>query len=157
MKKILLLITISLLCGTSAFAQQAAQGLARRLLGDKASHFVFVQKAAAADYFILEQVNDKVCITANNDNSMAMGLNYYLKKYAHTHVSWYASQPVELPDSLPRVANKVSHQSSLCLSSALSLNNAMLIPSASFFRSRTHFASAPRHVSSVSDYGRKAR
>lgn len=110
MKKILLLITISLLCGTAAFAQQAAQGLARRLLGDKASHFVLVQKAAAADYFILEQVNDKVCITANNDNSMAMGLNYYLKKYAHTHVSWYASQPVELPDSLPRVANKVSHQ-----------------------------------------------
>ncbi len=84
--------------------------MAQRLLGDKASHFVFVRVEAAADYYTLEQKVDCVSITANNDNSMAMGLNYYLKEYAHTHVSWYASEPVELPSVLPSVPRKVTHQ-----------------------------------------------
>ena len=109
MKKIILLMMA--LSGMSAvFAQQAAQALAQRLLGDKASHFVFVRVEAAADYYTLEQKGDCVSITANNDNSMAMGLNYYLKEYAHTHVSWYASEPVELPSVLPSVPRKVTHQ-----------------------------------------------
>ncbi len=109
MKKIILLMMA--LSGMSAvFAQQAAQALAQRLLGDKASHFVFVRVEAAADYYTLEQKGDCVSITANNDNSMAMGLNYYLKEYAHTHVSWYASEPVELPSVLPIVPRKVTHQ-----------------------------------------------
>jgi alpha-N-acetylglucosaminidase len=91
-------------------AQQGARALAQRVLGDRASAFVFERQDAAADYFVLEQKGDRLCITANNDNSMAMGLNYYLKEFAHTHVSWFASEPVELPAVLPKVPRKLSRQ-----------------------------------------------
>lgn len=91
-------------------AQQGARALAQRVLGDRASAFVFERQDAAADYFVLEQKGDRLCITANNDNSMAMGLNYYLKEFAHTHVSWFASEPVELPAVLPKVSRKLSRQ-----------------------------------------------
>ena len=42
------------------------------------------------------------------DNSMAVGLNYYLREYAHTHVSWHAGEPVELPEFLPKVPEPVT-------------------------------------------------
>ena len=84
-------------------AQDAARQLAVRILRDKADQFEFVLRPADVDLFTLEQHGNKVRIGGNNDNSMAMGLNYYLKEYAKTHVSWYASQPVELPQRLPKV------------------------------------------------------
>ena len=105
MKRIsyVLLLSSYFLVLTSVSAQQAARQLAERVLRDKADHFEFVQRYSDVDLFTLEQHGDKVRIGGNNDNSMAMGLNYYLKEYAKTHVSWYAGQPVELPSRLPRV------------------------------------------------------
>ena len=105
MKKILyfLLLSFYLLVLTSVPAQDAARQLATRILGEKSDQFEFVLRPSDADLFTLEQHDDKVRIGGNNDNSMAMGLNYYLKEYAKTHVSWYASQPVELPKRLPKV------------------------------------------------------
>ena len=38
---------------------------------------------------------------------MAAGLNHYLKNYCHTHVSWYASETVEMPDVLPEIPQPV--------------------------------------------------
>ncbi len=38
---------------------------------------------------------------------MAAGLNHYLKNYCHTHVSWYASVTVEMPDVLPEIPQPV--------------------------------------------------
>ena len=38
---------------------------------------------------------------------MAAGLNYYLKYYCLTTVSWYADIPVEMPDVLPMVEKPV--------------------------------------------------
>ena len=84
-------------------AQDAARQLAVRILREKADQFEFVLRPSDADLFTIEQHGDKVRIGGNNDNSMAMGLNYYLKEYAKTHVSWYANQPVELPQRLPKV------------------------------------------------------
>ena len=109
MKKLLYFLFLSsyILVHTSVSAQQAAQRLAVRILGDKADQFEFVLRPADVDLFTLEQHGDKVRIGGNNDNSMAMGLNYYLKEYAKTHVSWYASQPVELPKRLPHVGEPI--------------------------------------------------
>ena len=98
-----LLFSFYLLAFSVTSAQQAARQLAERVLRDRADQFEFVQRPSDVDLFTLEQHGDKVRIGGNNDNSMAMGLNYYLKEYAKTHVSWYASQPVELPSRLPRV------------------------------------------------------
>lgn len=103
MRKSIILTLLIVSVGTSLYGQQAARQLAARILGEKADHFEFVLRPADNDLFTLEQHGDKVRIGGNNDNSMAMGLNYYLKEYAKTHVSWYASQPVELPKQLPRV------------------------------------------------------
>lgn len=113
MKKLVLLIIATCLLSASAMAQSAAEALANRILGPQASMFVFVQQTADHDYFTLQQQGDKISITANNDNSMAVGLNYYLKEYAHTHVSWHASEPIELPATLPQVPEPITRQSQM--------------------------------------------
>jgi len=110
MKKLFLFFLTACLFSSASLAQDAAGALAHRLLGSQASQFVFVQQSADQDFFTLQQSGDKISITANNDNAMAVGLNYYLKEYAHTHVSWFASQPVELPSSLPSVPKPVTHR-----------------------------------------------
>ena len=38
-------------------------------------------------------------------------LNHYLKYYCLTNVSWYAADPIELPDTLPLVTNKINVES----------------------------------------------
>lgn len=122
----LCLIVISLLAVSgSVQAQEAARQVAKRLLGGRASEFEFytveqwakLQKTAAlpavdtsSDVFLLAQRGKKIAVVGNNDNSMCMGLNHYLKDYALTSVSWYADQPVELPKSLPKVVNDQPHQ-----------------------------------------------
>ena len=49
-------------------------------------------------------------ITGNNANSMATGLNHYLKYYCLTTVSWYADIPVEMPDTLPMLKQPIEHK-----------------------------------------------
>ncbi|MDE6368287.1 MAG: alpha-N-acetylglucosaminidase N-terminal domain-containing protein, partial [Muribaculaceae bacterium] len=51
--------------------------MARRLFPQHADSFVFVVEpdSTAADHFALESVDGKIVITANNNNSLAVGLN----------------------------------------------------------------------------------
>ncbi|WP_409012348.1 alpha-N-acetylglucosaminidase N-terminal domain-containing protein [Bacteroides intestinalis] len=42
-------------------------------------------------------------MSGNNINSMAVGLNYYLKYYCLITVSWYVDQPVEMSEVLPQI------------------------------------------------------
>ncbi|MBO4581811.1 MAG: alpha-N-acetylglucosaminidase [Bacteroidales bacterium] len=82
-------------------AQQAAEKLACRMLGRKAgARFEFVLRdTAASDYFILASHGKKIRITGNNDISVAMGLNYYLRHYAKVHVPWYRPvEPIRITD-----------------------------------------------------------
>ncbi|MCQ2294324.1 MAG: alpha-N-acetylglucosaminidase [Bacteroidales bacterium] len=115
MRKTALLIVVMLCTCAGASGQKAARALAERILGSNAQQFEFYtyrQLAAEEgrpqhDGFSLFQKGNKICIVGNNDNAMCMGLNYYLKEYAHTTVGWYASDPIELPKRLPRVAARV--------------------------------------------------
>ena len=77
----------------SATAQRPIDGLAHRILGDMDTCFVFVYQPDTVDYFLIEPDPDnrdlfsgKIRITGNNDNSLATGLNYYLKHIAGVHV-----------------------------------------------------------------------
>lgn len=115
------LLTLLLAILGTVNAQEAAQNLANRILGKKSSKFEFVipekeKRIAKAkqekttptadygkDYFTLEDADEKIRITGNSENSLAMGLNYYLRHYAHVHVSWLANEPVELPKKLPSI------------------------------------------------------
>ena len=93
-------------CKTSD--ERAAQALARRVMGDKASAVEFKQTESLTDSYELEQHGSKVLIRGNNANSMAVGLNRYLQEYCLSNVSWYSYNPVELPKEMPSVPEKVS-------------------------------------------------
>ena len=87
--------------------QRPIDGLAHRILGEQDTNFIFVYRQDTIDYFFIESIfsketrynsaEGKIRITGNNDNSLATGLNYYLKHIAGVHVSWLRCEPVELP------------------------------------------------------------
>ena len=111
MHNIKITVLILFLCGmlSPLYAQQAAERLAYRILGKKTSaRFEFVVcDTGSTDYFLLESRGKKISITANNDISLCMGLNYYLKHYAKVHISWYLpSEPVRA-GSLPCIEQAV--------------------------------------------------
>ena len=116
MKKFLCLTLICLTAtwsqakGTYASASATARALAERLLAGEASRFEFRELPVAVDSFTLSSEGDKIVIEGNNANSMAVGLNYYLENYCLTTVSWFASDPIEMPKSLPPVDKKVGAQ-----------------------------------------------
>ncbi len=74
--------------------------MCQRLFPRHAQSFLFelLTDSIDTDRFILESSQGKIRIKGNNRNSLAAGLNHYLKNYCHTHVSWYASETVEMPD-----------------------------------------------------------
>ena len=82
----------------------AAAELAARVIPDAARHFVFeTLPADTADFFTLRQEGGKVAIGGNNANSMAVGLNYYLKYWCHVNIGWFAWDKGKMPKTLPRV------------------------------------------------------
>ncbi len=109
MKKLILTI-LAALALVPAMGQQAARDLAGRIMGSKARQVELAVRADTCDYFVLDATNGKIRIEGNNDNSLCMGLNYYLKHYAHVYVSWLAEQPVQLPKTLPSVPSPVRVQ-----------------------------------------------
>ena len=101
-------------------------GLAHRILGDQDTNFIFVYQPDTIDYFLLESVvadtprtfyldgrfgplKGKIRITGNNDNSLAVGLNYYLKHIAGVHVSWLLCEPVET-STFPLFENSIRRE-----------------------------------------------
>lgn len=86
------------------------QAMVKRLIPVYADNFRFekTNKTNGKDFFELKSQDNKIVIGGNNANSMAMGLNYYLKYYCLTTISWYADIPVEMPDSLPTVERQIT-------------------------------------------------
>ena len=108
MRKIILMAvcfwTLTLTAGNDG-PQRPIDGLAHRILGEMDTWFVFEYQPDTIDFFQIETVNDpvktlKIRITGNNDNSLAVGLNYYLKHVAGVHVSWLLCEPIELPEAM---------------------------------------------------------
>jgi hypothetical protein len=99
------LLTIS--CATKEEKQVAA--LTQRIVPEYADRFKFIQLKSCdtTDLFILKSSGNKIVISGNNANSMAVGLNYYLTDYCKTNVSWYVSEPTVMPDTLPLVKGEV--------------------------------------------------
>ena len=87
--------------------ERAAAALAQRVMGDKASGVVFEQTDSDEDSYELLQKGKKVLIRGNNANSMAVGLNRYIRDFCLADVSWYDFNPLDLPDVLPAVPEPV--------------------------------------------------
>lgn len=92
---------------------EAMKKLVNRLIPSYAHNFLFktLEPVDGKDCFRIESSgSQQLVISGNNANSMAMGLNYYLKYYCLTTVSWYADIPVELPNQLPIVSEPFSSE-----------------------------------------------
>ncbi len=102
------LVSICLLfffCSCHTADDPAVRALAQRIIPDQEGNFRFEKCADTTDYFELESRGKKIIIRGNSSNSIAVGLNYYLKNYCLTSVSWFSCNPVEMPAVLPTVAN----------------------------------------------------
>lgn len=84
--------------------------LCERLFPQHSDHFIFqcIKDTTSTDWYSVESIDGKIQICGNNNNSLAVGLNHYLKYYCHTNVSWYADDEVKMPESLPEVKEKVT-------------------------------------------------
>lgn len=88
---------------------EVAKSMLKRLIPVYADSFLFKKvDGNGKDLFRIESTaDDRIMLSGNNANSMATGLNYYLKYYCLTTVSWYADQPVEMPAKLPQVFSPI--------------------------------------------------
>ena len=112
-KLFLYLITLLPLVAWKTPDERAAQALARRVMGEKSSAVTFEQIDSSTDSYELLQKGSKVLIRGNNANSMAVGLNRYIQEYCLANVSWHHYNPVELPEVMPRVPEKVTASAEL--------------------------------------------
>jgi alpha-N-acetylglucosaminidase len=107
------LLFISFFLFTSLFAKAGnpIDDLVYRVAKPFAGKIIFVQDSGKTgkDYFELKSKNGKLVITGNNYNSMAYGLNHYLKYYCNSNVSWYKDDKITLPKEMP-VVTSVIHQ-----------------------------------------------
>ncbi len=83
---------------------QAAKGLARRIIPEKAGEIRFVCTHEDDDFYSLETRNGKLVITGNNAGSMAFALGDYLRDSCLVSVSWFADDPVSQPSALPAMS-----------------------------------------------------
>lgn len=102
---ILLLFVFTGICNCVANATSSAKKLTVRLLGSSSSEsFVFKQIKSDTDVFEIRSHKNKIIISGNNANSMAMGLGYYIKHYCLRDISWKKTDTIILPKQLPQVS-----------------------------------------------------
>ncbi|GAA3580540.1 alpha-N-acetylglucosaminidase [Snuella lapsa] len=85
------------------------ESLVQRIAPNFSGRFAFdIIENVETDIFEIQSKHDKILIKGNSYNALAVGLNYYLKNYCRTYVSWYANDKIELPEELPKVPNKIT-------------------------------------------------
>ncbi len=108
MRKILILLLCFMPLTLLADETEVFQGLVKRILPLHADKIVGEQlKKDKHDYFTLHTENDKLIVGGNNANSMAVGLNHYLKYYCNTTVSWFVDDHFDAPQTLPAIETPV--------------------------------------------------
>ena len=101
MKNVFLFVTVFItVVACSTPDERNAEALAERIV--PGYDIEFVQLDDTVDVFELETVAGRFVIRGNNANSMAVGLNHYLKNYCDVTVSWFAYDPVQYPARMPQ-------------------------------------------------------
>lgn len=88
-------------------------GIVERLAPAYADNITFeqIESPSGKDLFELQMASDgKIVVRGNNSIAMAVGLNHYLKYHCKTSVSWFADQPVELPEKPPAIPHKIRRE-----------------------------------------------
>lgn len=87
----------------------AMRGLVKRVVPQYAKNIVLERLPSdSVDRFELESKGRKLIIRGNNANSMAVGLNHYLKYYCLAQYSWFKEEPLEVPATMPKMPEKIS-------------------------------------------------
>lgn len=111
--------TIIIICSLFSFSLFAltndiktAESLLSRIAPLYNGKIIFNKQVANPDkdYYRIESKSDKIVITANDANSMAVGLNYFLKNYCHTTISWYVDDKTVLPPKIPLVETSIQNE-----------------------------------------------
>lgn len=106
MKKILFFL-FAFLLGVASYSQTTDEENAKKLLDriiPAFSHNIeFKQIASTDDFYQLTEKGGKLVISANNANSMAVGLNDFLKNDCNISVSWYANDKISVPKKFPSI------------------------------------------------------
>jgi len=87
---------------------KAVKDLVRRVLPAHSNSFevAFIPQEKGKDVFELESRNNKIYLRGSNGVSIGSALNYYLKNYTHSDISWNGTN-LNLPAHLPLVKIKV--------------------------------------------------
>lgn len=88
----------------------ATEAFLKRIVKDRAAAFTFEYLAADSgrDVFEIESKAGRIVLRGNNGVSIASALNYYLKNYCNSIITWNGSN-LQLPAKLPAVTQKEHH------------------------------------------------
>ncbi|MCR5013847.1 MAG: alpha-N-acetylglucosaminidase, partial [Bacteroidales bacterium] len=86
----------------------AMRGLVNRVIPEFSEQIKLERINDTVDRYEFEWEKGHLVIRGNNANSMAVGLNRYLKYYCHAEFSWFKEEALEMPKQLPVVPAKVS-------------------------------------------------
>ena len=87
----------------------AMRGLVNRVVPEYSQNIVLERLVTdTVDRFDIETKGKNLIIRGNNANSMAVGLNHYLKYYCKAQYSWFKEEPLQIPAAMPTVPEKVS-------------------------------------------------
>ena len=114
MKKLYLIALMGLLFCVSCNKKEtdpeviAMRGLINRVIPEFSSQIKLERINDTVDRYEFETKGNKLVIRGNNANSMAVGLNRYLKYHCHAEFPWFMEEALEMPTELPKVPAKVS-------------------------------------------------
>ena len=114
MKKLFVIAILGLVLCVSCTKKEtdpeviSARALVDRVVPEYSQHIVLERLAAdSIDQFEIETIGKNLVIRGNNANSMAVGLNHYLKYYCKAQYSWFMEEALEIPAEIPVVNEKV--------------------------------------------------
>jgi alpha-N-acetylglucosaminidase len=90
----------------------AATELAQRVVPAFANNIIFedIANSAGKDVFEIGTIDNKLHIKGSSANAMAVGLNYFLRNYCHTDVSWYKNERLGIPAVMPVVTATIKEE-----------------------------------------------
>lgn len=106
------ILTTLLLALAAAVQANPIDDLLERI--DKGASRRFITELApdTTDFFELDDHEGRILVRGNSYVSIASGLNWYLKYYAHVHLTWN-NMTARLPEQLPKVGRKIRREAAV--------------------------------------------
>jgi alpha-N-acetylglucosaminidase len=106
----LIILFLGNFCVVQAGDMTSINALVSRVTPGWADRIIFESIPSDKDVFTLDWVNGKLVIGGNNNNSLAVGFNHYLKYYCHVDVTWYGLNAKDLPSQMPEIKENIRRE-----------------------------------------------